>query len=103
MVRQANVKACRPIGNINIAGIAVIVAKGETKTELALSQNLTVVNSKETGRTTLGPPVPTDGDGFLGSLSSRGACAMPTTDKTKIASAQKSTLFASLIAFLLRY
>jgi hypothetical protein len=55
MIRQADVKACRPIGNINIAGIAVIVAKGETNAELAPSQNLTVVNSKETGWTTFGP------------------------------------------------
>src|SRR5438876_10208661 len=49
-----------------------------------------------------GPPVPTDGDRFLGSFSPRGVCAFATADKIKIASAQKSTLFASLIAFLLR-
>src|SRR5438093_6894456 len=49
-----------------------------------------------------GPPVPTDGDRFLGSFSPLGVCAFATADKIKITSAQKSTLFASLIAFLLR-
>jgi hypothetical protein len=47
--------------------------------------------------------VPTDGDRFLGSFSDLGACADATADKMKVASAQSSTLFASLIAFLLRY
>jgi hypothetical protein len=47
--------------------------------------------------------VPTDGDWFLGSFSDLCVCADATADKMKIASAQSSTLFASLIAFLLRY
>src|SRR6266851_6224860 len=50
-----------------------------------------------------GPPVPTDGDRFLGSLSDLGVCADATADKMKMASAPSSSLFASLIAFLLRY
>jgi hypothetical protein len=54
MIRQANVKLAGQSVISTVAGIAVIVAKGEAKAELAPSQNLTVVNSKETGRTTLG-------------------------------------------------
>src|SRR5712692_1657404 len=48
-----------------------------------------------------GPPVPTDGELFLGSFSD--FCAYATADIMKMASATSSTLFASLIAFLLRY
>src|SRR5205085_5723140 len=50
-----------------------------------------------------GPPVPTDGDRFLGSVSGLGVCPTARTERTKITSAQRSTLVASLIAFLLRY
>src|SRR6266498_752150 len=50
-----------------------------------------------------GPPVPTDGDKFLGSVSGLGVCPTARTERTKITSAQRSTLVASLIAFLLRY
>src|SRR5256885_11306209 len=50
-----------------------------------------------------GPPVPTDRDKFLGSVSGLGVCPTARTERTKITSAQRSTLVASLIAFLLRY
>src|SRR2546421_2106799 len=50
-----------------------------------------------------GPPVPTDGDRFLGSVSGLGVCPTTRTERTKITSAQRSTLVASFIAFLLRY
>src|ERR671920_1404141 len=48
------------------------------------------------------PPVPTVGAWLRGSLPGRKVCAVAADSRTKVASAAKSALLASLIAFLLR-
>src|SRR5918998_5670315 len=49
-----------------------------------------------------GPPVPTVGAWLRGSLPGRSVCAVTADNRIKVASAAKSALLASLIAFLLR-
>src|SRR5919206_493378 len=49
-----------------------------------------------------GPPVPTEGDWLRGSLPGLSVCPVTAEIRTKLASAAKSALLASLIAFLLR-
>src|ERR671928_1067520 len=48
------------------------------------------------------PPVPTVGAWLRGSLPGRSVCAVTADNRIKVASAAKSALLASLIAFLLR-
>src|ERR1044072_3344885 len=48
------------------------------------------------------PPVPTVGAGWRGSLPGRKVWAVAADSRTMVASAAKSALLASLIAFLLR-
>src|SRR5437588_12465650 len=49
-----------------------------------------------------GPPVPTEGDWLRGSLPGLSVCPVTAANRNKLASAAKSALLASLIAFLLR-
>src|ERR671932_1052466 len=49
-----------------------------------------------------GPPVPTEGDWLRGSLPGLSVCPVTADIRIKLASAAKSALLASLIAFLLR-
>src|SRR2546423_5370977 len=49
-----------------------------------------------------GPPVPTVGAWLRGSLPGLRVCADTAANRIKVASAAKSALLASLIAFLLR-
>src|SRR5713226_695320 len=50
MIRQADVEAERNIRNINIAGIAVIVAVSNAEGELTFSQRLAIVDGEQPRR-----------------------------------------------------
>ena len=50
MIVDADVKAERDDGEVNVAGVAVVVAVGNAEGELTLTQRIAVVNGEESSR-----------------------------------------------------